>query len=147
MKEKLRRFMMGRYGVDYFSRFTLTASLIFLILSTLTKFSLFQLLFWGFLLYTYYRIFSRNIAKRREENNWYLNKTYKTRNFILRQKNSLAQRKTHHIYKCPNCKQKIRVPRGKGKIEITCPKCRISFIKRSQKGALCLDILPLIKAK
>lgn len=131
MKEKLRRFMMGRYGVDYFSRFTLTASLIFLILSTLTKFSLFQLLFWGFLLYTYYRIFSRNIAKRREENNWYLNKTYKTRNFILRQKNSLAQRKTHHIYKCPNCKQKIRVPRGKGKIEITCPKCRISFIKRS----------------
>lgn len=131
MKEKLRRFMMGRYGVDYFSRFTLTTSLIFLILSTLTKFSLFQLLFWGFLLYTYYRIFSRNIAKRREENNWYLNKTYKTRNFILRQKNSLAQRKTHHIYKCPNCKQKIRVPRGKGKIEITCPKCRISFIKRS----------------
>lgn len=131
MKEKLRRFMMGRYGVDYFSRFTLTASLIFLILSTLTKFSLFQLLFWGFLLYTYYRIFSRNIAKRREENNWYLNKTSKTRNFILRQKNSLAQRKTHHIYKCPNCKQKIRVPRGKGKIEITCPKCRISFIKRS----------------
>lgn len=131
MKEKLRRFMMGRYGVDYFSRFTLTASLIFLILSTLTKFSLFQLMFWGFLFYTYYRIFSRNIAKRREENNWYLNKTYKARNFILRQKNSLAQRKTHHIYKCPNCKQKIRVPRGKGKIEITCPKCRISFIKRS----------------
>ena len=131
MKEKLRRFMTGRYGVDYFSRFTLTAALICIILSTITRISLFQILFWILLIYTYFRMFSRNIVKRREENNWYLNKTYKIRNFILRQKNSLKQRKTHHIYKCPNCKQKIRVPRGKGKIEITCPKCRISFIKRS----------------
>ena len=47
------------------------------------------------------------------------------------QKNLLAQRKTHQIYKCPTCRQKIRVPKGKGKIEIRCPKCQTRFIKKS----------------
>lgn len=131
MKEKIARFMAGRYGVDYLGRFTIIAGLIALLLAGWTRSSLLNLLAWVLIIYSYYRMFSRNIYKRTQENQWYLNKTYKIRCFFARQKNMLTQRKTHHIYKCPTCKQKIRIPRGKGKIEIRCPKCNTTFIKKS----------------
>ena len=131
MKEKLARFMAGRYGVDYLGRFTIIAGLVALLLTGWTRSSLLNLLAWVLIIYSYYRMFSRNVYKRTQENQWYLNKTYKIRCFFARQKNMLAQRKTHHIYKCPTCKQKIRIPRGKGKIEIRCPKCNTTFIKKS----------------
>lgn len=123
--------MAGRYGVDYLGRFTIIAGLIALLLAGWTRSSLLNLLAWMLIIYSYYRMFSRNIYKRTQENQWYLNKTYKIRCFFARQKNMLTQRKTHHIYKCPTCKQKIRIPRGKGKIEIRCPKCNTTFIKKS----------------
>ena len=131
MKEKLARFMAGRYGVDYLGRFTIIAGLIALLLAGWTRSSLFNLLAWILIIYSYYRMFSRNVYKRTQENQWYLNKTYKIRCFFARQKNMMVQRKNYHIYKCPTCKQKIRIPRGKGKIEIRCPKCSATFIKKS----------------
>ncbi len=76
-------------------------------------------------------MFSRNVRKRYDENVRFLNKTAKIRGFFKSQKNLMAQRKDYHIYTCPGCKQKIRIPRGKGKIEIRCPKCGTTFIKKS----------------
>ena len=93
--------------------------------------SLFYLFGWVLIIYCYFRMFSKNISKRYAENQKYLAKTYKLRTYIQQQKNSLAQRKAYHIYKCPGCKQKIRIPKGKGKIEIRCPKCGTTFIKKS----------------
>ncbi|MFR5507562.1 MAG: MJ0042-type zinc finger domain-containing protein, partial [[Ruminococcus] torques] len=61
----------------------------------------------------------------------YLMKTYKIRNWFQNQKNIWQQRKVYHIYTCPSCKQKIRIPKGKGKIEVRCPKCGTTFIKKS----------------
>ena len=58
-------------------------------------------------------------------------KTYKIRNWFQNQKNIWQQRKVYHIYTCPSCKQKIRIPKGKGKIEVRCPKCGTTFIKKS----------------
>ena len=89
------------------------------------------LLCWALLIYTYFRMFSRQTYKRACENQAYLAKTAKVRHFFASQKSIMAQRKTHHIYKCPTCKQKIRVPKGKGRIEIRCPKCNTTFIKKS----------------
>ncbi len=131
MREKLIRFMQGRYGMDYLGRFTIILGLTAIILSMFIDSAILSILAWACIIYAYFRMFSRNIYKRSSENQAFLTKTYKIRCFFARQKNMMAQRKTHHIYKCPTCKQKIRVPRGKGRIEIRCPKCNTTFIKKS----------------
>lgn len=131
MKEKLTRFMYGRYGIDALGKCTLGIGLAAAVLTWFSDALIFPALAWACILYTYFRMFSKNIYKRSAENRIYLEKTYKPRCFFARQKNMLVQRKTHHIYTCPNCKQKIRIPRGKGRIEIRCPKCSATFIKKS----------------
>lgn len=135
MKEKFIKFMQGRYGIDQLSRFTMGAALVMIVLAIFLQRSYAGTLLdtVGLLLivYTYFRIFSKNIQKRYAENQKYLNATGKLRIRIGREKSMMEQRKTHHIYTCPGCGQKIRIPRGKGKIEIDCPKCHTKFIKKS----------------
>ena len=134
MKEKLQRFMYGRYGLDSFGKFTIIVSLVLMLLANFVPArlgSVLSLLCRALLIYTYFRMFSRQTYKRACENQTYLAKTTKVRHFFASQKSMMAQRKTHHIYKCPTCKQKIRVPKGKGRIEIRCPKCNTTFIKKS----------------
>lgn len=135
MKEKLIRFMQGRYGIDQLSKFLLITGLAVVLLSAFfgeTVVSMLLYIFgWGVVIYCYFRIFSRNVQKRYAENQAYLMKTYKIRNWFQNQKNIWQQRKVYHIYTCPSCKQKIRIPKGKGKIEVRCPKCGTTFIKKS----------------
>lgn len=131
MKEKLIRFMAGRYGLDSFGKATIIAALIAVVLASLFDTPILSVLAWALIIYAYFRMFSRNIYKRSTENQVYLAKTRKIRTWLSVQKNLWEQRKTHHIYKCPTCHQKIRVPKGKGKIEIRCPKCQTHFIKKS----------------
>ena len=123
--------MYGRYGIDSLSKCTIALGLFSILLSTFVNWRILPLLSWAFIITAYVRMFSKNINKRAAENQWYLKNTYKLRSILAKQKNLLAQRKTHHIYTCPSCRQKIRIPRGKGKIEIRCPKCSTTFIKRS----------------
>lgn len=136
MKEKFIRFMQGRYGVDSLSKFTMGFALVSVILSVFTGRSrnlaaLLDFLGLAAIVYTYFRIFSRNIPKRYAENQKFLGMTAGIRSRFTREKNMMSQRKTHHIYSCPGCGQKIRIPKGKGKIEIVCPKCQTKFVKRS----------------
>ena len=130
MKDKFTRFMVGRYGNDRLNQFLLIVSIVFLVFSFLGG-RFFYVITLFILIYTYYRMFSRKIYKRSAENQWYIKREMKVRSFFLRKKNEIKIRKTHHIYKCPSCKQKIRIPKGKGKIEIKCPKCKTAFIKKS----------------
>lgn len=131
MKEKLQRFMIGRYGVDAFSKFLLVVVLIFWALDLFIDSKI--LYYWSLLLiiYAYFRMFSKNCAKRYQENVKYLEIKSKVLARFKSEKSHMEQRKTHHIYKCPTCKQKIRIPRGKGRICITCPKCKTEFTKTS----------------
>lgn len=131
MREKFARFMAGRYGMDSLGRFTMGFTLVMIVFNYFSTNRLIPLLAWAGIILTYYRMFSRNVYKRSAENQQFLNRTAKFRRWFYTQKNRLAQRKTHHIYKCPSCRQKIRIPRGKGRIEIRCPKCNTTFIKNS----------------
>ena len=81
--------------------------------------------------YTYFRMFSRNIYKRAAENEKYMRILGSWRNKVANEKNLAGQRKYYHFYKCPECGQRIRIPKGHGKIQIRCPKCNATFIRRS----------------
>ena len=122
--------MQGRYGNDQLNRFLMVLVMISLLIS-LFGIRPFYLVGIAILVWSYFRMFSRNIYKRQAENSVYLRYEYKVRQKFAGWKKAAKQRKTHHIYKCPSCKQKIRIPRGKGKIEIRCPKCGQTFIRRS----------------
>ncbi len=133
MKEKLQRFMMGRYGVDSLNKFMLVMALVLMILSMLTgsRGSILYLLSIVLLILTYVRMLSRNHYKRANENAKYLNITRGFRGKLNKQKRYANERKFNHIYTCPSCRQKIRIPKGKGKIMVTCPKCKTQFMKKS----------------
>lgn len=131
MKERFQRFMSGRYGVDELSHFILGVTAVLCVLGLLFGSRLLNLLVFAAIILLYFRMFSRNYAKRNEENEFYLKYRNRVTGFFKRQTNLLRQRRVYHIYTCPGCRQKIRIPRGKGKIEVTCPKCHTSFVKRS----------------
>ena len=133
MREKLMRFMQGRYGNDNLNRFLLWVTVICFVISIFGgKVGLFFDAVGIFcLIYTYYRMLSRKTYKRARENRVYMNYAAKVKFYFAGIKNRFKENKTYHIYKCSQCGQKIRIPRGKGKIEIRCPKCNHTFIKKS----------------
>ena len=131
MREKLQRFMMGRYGVDQLNRVYIGLVFVLLVLSMITRWSILYLVALALLVYSYYRMFSRNISKMYAQNQKFLNIRYKAVAKWNKTKNHMKQRKVYRFYKCPSCKQKVRVPKGKGRICITCPKCRTEFVKKS----------------
>ena len=134
MRNWLRKVMTGRYGVDEFSRFLNTTAMLSLVLSVLFNNGLsvfFLLLSFGSLIWNYIRMFSRNTYKRRTENNAYLTIRYNLTRKVSGLKQRMQQKKYYRFYKCPKCGITTRVPKGKGKIRITCPKCGEIFQRKS----------------
>ena len=130
-KNKMMQFMQGRYGADQMGQMLSAVSMVFLIISLFSRNQAWFLLAVIGIVYNYFRMFSKNISKRYAENQKYLKMTAGIRRRLASWKSQLAQRKIYHIYRCPGCTQKIRVPRGRGKIEIRCPKCNTRFVKKS----------------
>ena len=131
MKEKFYRFMQGRYGSDELSKFLTGVGMALIILNILTRNVIFNLLFWVCLIYSYFRMFSKNHSARYAENQKFLSIKNQWKYKWENHKRLREQKKIYHIYSCPYCKQKIRIPKGKGTIIVTCPKCKQEFGKRS----------------
>ncbi len=131
MREKLRQFMIGRYGTDGLNQFLSIASIVMLLISLITRVSLFTYVGMVLLILCYYRSLSRNISKRTEENYKFYTVKDRIRGKSSGLKDQWDNRKLYHYYRCPQCRQKLRVPRGRGRIQISCPRCGTQFIKKS----------------
>lgn len=130
MRDWFRRLMMGRYGVDQLTWVLLALSLLLSLCGSIFRSNVLGILCWAVLVVCYLRIFSRNIYARQQENQKLLQFWWKLKNGRSKRP-SREQRKNFKVFSCPTCKQKLRVPRGKGKISISCPKCGRSFIKKT----------------
>lgn len=126
-----RKFMTGRYGVDQLSNLILILSIILMIIGGTGKIQLLNYIGMALLLYNYYRVFSKDLNRRYQENMVYLRYTNNVRGKVNGLKNRLKQSRTHKFFKCPSCSKQLKVPKGKGKINITCPHCKERFEARS----------------
>ena len=119
----IRHFMMGRYGTDKLNMVILGSGLIASLVSMFIHFAPVNLLLtavsYALMGWAIFRTLSRNTYKRYQENRKYLM-------FMQRIKD-----RDHRYFDCPRCRQQVRVPRGKGKIAISCPKCKEKFIKKT----------------
>ena len=118
MKNRLRNFMVGRYGVDQLSNAMLTASILIVIINIFAKIQVLNYLVFAFILISYFRMFSKNINKRYQENMKFLQWWNPIRSKFNKTKNRAKQSKTYKFFTCPNCGQDIRIPKGKGRIKI-----------------------------
>ena len=128
---KIQQFMVGRYGSDQFSLFLSIAGIL---LSFLGNFKYLGVLYFiGTLMIfcSLFRSLSKNYEARRKELNWYLLWSMKPKTQIKLLINQIRDRNTHRYFKCKSCKTVMRVPKGRGKIEITCPKCRAKLVKKT----------------
>ena len=131
LREKLVRFMYGRYGVDRLSRHLMTAALVMSFLSMIPVLSFLFPIALALMVWGYARVFSRNNAKRYRELCGYEKLWGKVKGYPARLKSEIQQRKDYRIFKCPSCKQKLRIPKGRGQVEISCRKCRAVFRRRT----------------
>lgn len=128
MKYKIAAFFANRNGMDDLSRVMIWGSLIILLISQFIPVAWLSSAIYALslvvIIYAYVRVFSKKLDKRQAENNAYLS-------WINQLKQRWQQRKTHKFYRCPKCKTVLRVPKGKGKINITCRSCGEKFIKKT----------------
>ena len=119
----LRNFMAGRYGTDRLNMAILGAGLVASLLSMIASSAPLNLVLWalsyGLMIWAIFRTLSRNTYKRYQENRKFL------------QVFDRLKDRQHRYFDCPKCRQMVRVPRGKGKIAITCPRCREKFVKKT----------------
>ena len=119
----MRRFMMGRYGSDQLNMTMLVTALVIYIVSLFIKnataSAVMMAVYMILMFYCIFRMMSRNTYKRYQENRRFLH-------FFVKLKD-----RQHRYYSCPRCRQQVRVPRKKGRIAITCPKCKERFVKKT----------------
>ncbi len=131
LMEKLRRFMYGRYGGDKLSvALIIVAMLLSLVAGALGN-VIVQLIAYLPVLWALFRMFSKNTQARYKENTAFLKFWNPVEKWGKLQYNKLRDIKTHRYFSCPNCKNTLRVPKGKGEITITCPVCKHKFDRKT----------------
>lgn len=131
IQEHIRRFLIGRYGNDELSRFLSIAAFVLAVVSLFTKWQwLFSVAF-ALMLWSTFRILSKNHTGRAKERTAFLRWRQRILHPLGKTKRRIEQSRTHRFFRCPDCDTEVRVPKGKGKIRITCTQCGHKFVKRS----------------
>ena len=130
IRSALQRLMYGRYGNDQLNMALLVLYLALFLAYVLTDFELLYWLSFALLAVSLFRLLSRNHARRRAENAKFLRMAGPALQW-LRLQRTIRRDKEHRYFRCPNCGQQLRVPRGKGKITVTCRSCGAVFEKKS----------------
>lgn len=133
-REKIARFMYGRYGMDPFGRFLVIAALVLLVASMFFG-GVANWILWvlglAALVWCYARALSRKYDKRWAENDKYLRVKNAVKRYFASLKTRWTQRKDYRFFRCPSCHALLRVPKGKGRIQLTCRKCGNRFERKS----------------
>ena len=134
MRQRFAKWMMGRNGMDALNRLLSVLTLILLIVSMFVHGYAARIL-WSLavlgLIVVYFRMLSRNVYRRQQENGAYLRQRYKVTSAWHGAVDRWHQRRDYRFCKCPSCRTRLRVPRGKGKINIVCRKCGTSFQRKT----------------
>ncbi len=125
--DRIRELMVGRYGVDDLSKCLMTVTLILFILSLFVRNKMLYLAALVVCFYTWYRMLSEQFQQREKENAIYQRVRASMKKLLKAQKRRIDGSRDFCFFTCPGCGQEVRVPRGKGRIRITCPKCRTQF--------------------
>ncbi|WP_457944606.1 BRcat domain-containing protein [Caproiciproducens sp. LBM24188] len=129
--DRFRQWMMGRYGPDQLTYALLIGYLVLYLVAQIARFGILALIAMILLVLAVVRMFSRNTTQRYRENQAFLRFWNPISGWFRRMKYNLQDRQANRIFKCPNCSSRLRVPRGRGKVEVTCPVCRTRFIKKT----------------
>ena len=130
-RNKMQSFMYNRYGFDELSQFLFKLALAGIVAGLFICPGFFSALTMALYLIIMLRACSKNRSKRQRELARYYRLVTPVRTWISLQKRKFSERKTHRYYKCGQCKTSLRVPKGKGKIKIRCPKCGAETVKKT----------------
>ena len=129
--EKLRRFMYGRYGSDTLNLALLIAGLVIAFIAQLVRFWPLTLISYALYIYAIFRMMSRNVQARQKEYYSFLKVWTPVQKWFRIRKTAFRERKQYKYFKCPNCHQQLRAPRGRGKILVTCQRCHKQFNQKT----------------
>lgn len=131
IRSSFASFMAGRYGADQLGMTMLWTALILSIVGSFSGLGLLTLMADALLLLMFWRMLSKDRLKRQHENQTYLQKTYGARRAVTEWINRVKNGKKYRYFTCPQCKKRLRVPRGVGNITITCKGCGNKFDKKA----------------
>lgn len=121
--------------MDQLGQFIMYAVLVLIVVNVLVRAAIvsvvLEVLSFAGIITLYFRMFSRNVGKRYQENQVYMRYHFYVTEYFRKLKFRFGERRKYRIFKCPGCGQKVRIPRGHGKVSVHCPKCGADFIRKS----------------
>lgn len=131
LQQRLAQFLYGRNGYDNLARACNAMAIILLLINIFAQSVIIYFLWVALFGYSIFRVYSKNVPKRYQENQKFLSMTEVPRKYVKLVKLQWRDRSVSRYYLCKGCHQQIRVPKGKGRIEIRCPKCGERFIRKT----------------